>query len=362
MSLWFGAHPAKPEQTARLLESIRGLPTAFQFAVALANNVWTLRPRQTPEWNPQPKGMLYRRTSWPLALLTAHIAATTAARAQDIEPRAYSNAPIGVNFLGAGYAYTQGSLPTNPSLPITSSNLTTSSAVLAYGHVFELWGQSAKINVVAPYSWLGGNAVVNGQQIQRSVNGFTDLLVKGSVNFYGAPAMDLQEFQNYQQDLILGGSLTVTVPSGQYDPSRLVNLGTNRWSIRPELGASKAFGPVTFELSVGPTFFTDNTNFINGHNRSQDPVFSGQAHAIYDFGSGIWASLDTQYWTGGSTSVDGEGDHDLQRNWRLGGTLALPLSRNYSLKFFASSGVAARTNNSYNLIGILLQYRWGAGL
>jgi hypothetical protein len=299
---------------------------------------------------------------WLLVVLTLFLDAATAARAQEIEPRAYSNAPVGVNFLVGGYAYTQGSLPTNPSLPLTNSHLTTSSALLAYGHVFELWGQSAKVNVVAPYSWLGGNAVFAGQPIQRSVNGLTDTSARLSVNFFGAPAMDLQEFRNYQQDLILGATLTVTAPTGQYDPSRVVNLGTNRWSVRPELGASKAFGHLTIELSAGPTFFTDNTNFLNGHIRSQDPILSGQAHAIYDFGSGIWASLDGQYFTGGSTSIDGTDNHDLERNWRLGGTLALPLSRNYSLKLFGSAGVAARTGNNYGLVGILVQYRWGAGL
>jgi Putative MetA-pathway of phenol degradation len=207
---------------------------------------------------------------------------------------------------------------------------------------------------VAPYSWLGGNTVFAGRPIQRSVNGLNDTSARLSVNFFGAPAMDLQEFRNYQQDLILGASLTVTAPSGQYDPSRLVNLGTNRWSVRPELGASKALGHLTLELSAGPTFFTDNTNFLNGHTRSEDPIFSGQAHAIYDFGSGIWSSLDGQYWNGGSTAVDGESNHDLQRSSRLGGTLAPPLSRNYSLKFFGRTGVSARTGNNYGLVGILM--------
>jgi hypothetical protein len=174
--------------------------------------------------------------------------------------------------------------------------------------------------------------------------------------------LDLQEFRNYQQDLILGASLTVTAPTGQYDSSRLVNLGTNRWSVRPEFGASKAFGPLTMELSAGPTFFTDDPDFLNGHTRSQAPIFSGQAHGIYDFGSGIWASLDAQYFIGGSTAIDGVGNHNLQRNWRLGGTLALPLSPQYSLKLFTSAGVSARTGNNYTLVGILLQYRWGAGL
>jgi hypothetical protein len=165
--------------------------------------------------------------------------------------------------------------------------------------------------------------------------------------------MDLKEFRNYQQNLILGGTLTVIAPTGQYDSSRLVNLGTNRWSVRPKLGASQAFGPLTMELSAaGPTFFTDNTNFLNGHTRSQDPIVSGQTHAIYDFGSGVWGSLDAQYWIGGSTTIDGQGNHDLQRNWPVGGTFAVPLSPNYSIKLFASTGVCARTNNNFDLVGI----------
>ena len=185
--------------------------------------------------------MAYRRTPSLLILITLILAASTVARAQDIEPRAYSNAPVGVNFLIGGYVYTQGSLPTDPDLPLTNSKLTTSSAVLAYGHVFELWGQSAKVNLVAPYSWLGGNAIFAGQPIQRSVDGLADTIAQVSVNFLGAPAKNLQEFRNYQRDLILGARIIVTAPAGQYDSSRLVKLGTNRWSFRPELGVSKAF-------------------------------------------------------------------------------------------------------------------------
>ncbi|SEP09707.1 hypothetical protein SAMN02990966_03950 [Rhodospirillales bacterium URHD0017] len=305
---------------------------------------------------------LHRRTPCLLVLLGLLLGVASVARAQDIEPRAYSNAPIGVNFLISGYVYTQGSLPTDPSIPVTSSHLTTSSAVLAYGHVFDFFGQSARINVATAYGGLGGSAVLAGQPIQRSVDGLSDTILRVSTNLYGAPAMDLREFRNYQQDLILGASVTVTLPTGQYDSSRLVNIGTNRWSFRPELGASKAFGPLTFELAAGPVFFTDNTNFLNGHVRSHAPIGSVQSHAIYDFGNGIWAALDAQYFTGGSTAIDGQGNEDLQSNWRVGATLALPLNQNFSLKLSASTGVYARTGNNYDLVGVFVQYRWGAGL
>jgi hypothetical protein len=267
-----------------------------------------------------------------------------------------------VNFLAGGYVYSQGSLPTDPSVPLTGSHLATSSAALGYGHVFELLGQSAKISLAAAYTELDGSATYAGQPVQRSVHGLTDTSVRLSANVYGAPAMKLREFRNYQQDLILGASLTVTMPTGQYDSSRLVNIGTNRWSFRPELGVSKALGPLTIELAGGLAFFTDNTNFLDGHVRSQDPIVLGQAHIIYEFSNGIWAALNAQHFNGGITAVDGQGTDSLQSNWRLGATLALPLNPNFSLKFAASSGVSARTGNNYDLVGVFVQYRWGAGL
>ena len=72
------------------------------------------------------------------------------AHAQDIEPRAYSNAPIGMNFLIAGYAYTKGALPFDASLPVKNAQLKTSSAVLAYARVLDLWGKSAKFDAIVP--------------------------------------------------------------------------------------------------------------------------------------------------------------------------------------------------------------------
>ncbi len=165
-------------------------------------------------------------------------------QAQDIEPRAYSNAPVGVNFLISGYAYTRGGVAFDSALPVSNPELTTSSAVLAYGRVLDLWGQSAKFNVIVPVSDLNGTAEFAGTPLQREISGFADPLFKLSVNLYGAPALSLKEFAGFRQDLIVGASLRVSVPLGQYDDTRAVNLGANRWSFKAEVGASKALGPV----------------------------------------------------------------------------------------------------------------------
>jgi hypothetical protein len=298
----------------------------------------------------------------PFMILLMLAAGVSGARAQDIEPRAFSNAPVGVNFLIAGYAYTRGGVSFDSALPVTNPDLATSNAVVAYAHVFDFWGKSGKFDAVVPYTWLSGTAEHLGQPTQRTVDGFGNSLYRLSINLYGAPALTLKEFAAYRQDVIVGVSLQVGAPWSQYDPSRIVNIGTNRWSFKPEAGISKAMGPWTLEFTAAVTFFTDNDDFYGGNKRSQDPLYSVQGHAIYNFDSGIWASVDGTLFTGGRTSINGTRNSDLQQNWRLGGTLAFPIDRLNSVKLYASSGVYARTGNGFDLVGIAWQHRWGGGL
>jgi hypothetical protein len=296
-------------------------------------------------------------------LFACALAAISAiAHAQSIEPRSYSNAPVGVNFLIGGYAYTRGGLAFDPSLPITDVNLHTSNAVLGYARALDFWGTSGKFDVIIPYTWLSGSAQYLGQPAERIVNGFADPAFRVSVNLYGAPALSLKEFADYKQDLIIGASLQVWAPWGQYDSSRVVNIGSNRWAFKPEIGLSKAIDQWTLELTGAVTLYTDNDNFYGGNKRSQDPLYSIQTHAIYNFRSGIWGSIDATYFAGGRSTLNGVLGNDLQQNWRVGGTLAFPVDIHNSLKLYASKGVSARTGNSYDLIGAAWQYRWGGGL
>ena len=284
------------------------------------------------------------------------------AHAQDIEPRAYSNAPVGVNFVVAGVAYSHGGLSLDPSLPVTDARLESSAAVLAYARVLDLWGVSGKFDAIVPYASLSGTAVYAGQPVERSIHGAANPLLRISANLVGAPALTLQEFAAYRQDLIVGVSLQVGVPLSQYDPTRLLNIGTNRWSAKPEVGVSKAIDSWTIEGQAAVTFYGDNTDFFGGSTRTQDPLYALQGHAIHSFRSGIWASLDLTYFAGGRSTIDGVAKNDLQQNWRVGATLAIPVDRRNSIKLAASSGVSARTGNNFDLLAVAWQYRWGAGL
>lgn len=288
--------------------------------------------------------------------------AAGAAQAQDLEPRSYANTPVGLNFLIAGYAYQQGDVATDADLPITDAKIHVHSTVLAYSRAFGLLGKSAKIDAIVPYSWVSGTASFQGQPQERIVDGFNDPRIRLSVNFYGAPALAMPEFLDYRQDLIIGASLQVVMPLGQYDESRLINIGNNRWAFKPELGISKALGPLILEVAPSLTIYTDNHDFFGGNTRKQDPIYAVQAHAIYRFGESLWGSLDGTYYGGGRTAIDGKENDDRLSNARLGVTLSLSVTRNYSVKLYASKSVATRIGGDFDLLGLALQYRWGGGL
>jgi hypothetical protein len=295
-------------------------------------------------------------------LAGACLALATGARAQDIEPRSYSNAPVGVNFAIAGFAYTRDGVAFDSSLPITDVKLHTSNAVLGYARVIDFFGQSGKIDVVVPYTDLAGSADYGGSPLVRNIHGVGDPMARLSVNLYGAPSMGLREFTRYRQDLIVGASLRVSIPWGQYDPARVVNLGGNRWIFRPELGVSKGLGAWTFEGKAAAVIYTVNDDFYGGKRREQDPVYAISGHAIHAFDSGSWASVDATYFAGGRSEVNGILSNDLQQNWRIGATYSMPVDRRNSIKLYGSSGVSARTGNNFDLVGIAWQHRWGGGI
>ena len=215
--------------------------------------------------------------------------------------------------------------------------------------------------MIVPTSSFAALGTVNGQARERAMSGLGDPRFRVSVNLFGAPALSAKDFGSYQQDLIVGVSLQVSAPLGQYDNSKLLNLGNNRWSFKPELGVSKAWGPWTFEVATGATFFSDNIDFIGGNTFAQAPIYTVQAHALYTFQSGVWMALDGVYFAGGRTTLNGVKSDNELRNTRAGFTLALPIDRRNSLKLSASTGISTRTGSEFSAVGIAWQYRWGDG-
>jgi hypothetical protein len=306
-----------------------------------------------------------------LALLRALLPAlllllpALAARAQELEPRAYSNLPVGLHFAIVVYGYSEGGLSTDPSLPIEDAHLQIHTTALAYSQSLNLYGSSGRFDLILPFSDLSGTALVAGEPASRNISGANDPRLRLAVNFHGAPAGDLKAYAQYMAQpprTVLGASLQVIPPLGQYDPARLINLGTNRWAFKPDIGFSRRIKSFTWDMTFGAAFVTENDNFYGGKTVKQDPLYSTQLNVSYDFGKGFWVALGATYYFGGQTAVNGVDKDNQLGNSRVGLTVAYSLNRHYSLKFNVSTGISTRTGTNFNTSGVGLQYRWGGGL
>lgn len=270
--------------------------------------------------------------------------------AQEIEARAYSNAPIGINFVTGGIAQAKSG----------SYTLTTEAVNLT--RIIDVFGQSGRISLLVPYAQLSGTGSLGPQNINASAEGLSDPVVKVSANLYGAPALSLDEFKNYQQDLIIGASLAASIPWGKYNSDQMLNVGANRSVIQPGIGASQAVGPWRLELSGMATIYTNNNNFLGGNTLSQNPMYSTETHVIYYFQNQAWISADATYYMGGQSYVNGFPINGSQENWRFGSTLSYPINKQNSIRLTGSKGVYSNTNTDYTALGLSWQYRWGGGL
>lgn len=295
-------------------------------------------------------------------MLAFRLASVPGAIAQQLEPRAYANLPVGLNFLLAGYAHSQGDVLLDPSLPVTDASAKVDILILGYLRSLDLWGKSGSVGLVLPRAWISARGDLEGQPSSVTRSGMVDPELRLSINFLGAPALSPEKFRGYRQDTIVGTSLVVTAPWGQYDGTKLVNIGTNRWTFRPQIGVSQALGPWILEGNFGVTLFTPNDDFFGGHTRTQDPLYAAQGHVIYTFNPGLWAAFNATYYAGGRTAVDGVLNADLQQNSRWGATLGKSVDRRNSFKLYFSSGASARTGTDFKTGGLAWQYAWGAGL
>ena len=284
--------------------------------------------------------------------------AAGACHAQEIEPRAYSPSPRGVNFLIAVAGHSEGGVLTDPSLPVTDIEARIDALGFGYGRTFGLAGRSANVALAVPYITVDASGNVGEQRTAVTREGFGDAKLRLAMNLLGAPAMTPREFAQREPRTTLGVSLTVNLPTGEYLPDKLVNIGTNRWAAKTELGLTHPLGKWLLEAYAGAWWFEDNDDFFGGQRREQDPLTSIQAHVSYTFKPRLWLALNTTYYEGGQTTLNGVSKHDRQSNSRAGLTFSMPLGRDYSLKFNWSRGATTRIGSNFTTYGIGLQYGW----
>jgi hypothetical protein len=296
-----------------------------------------------------------------LAIIGAVLHAAFVSRAQELEPRAYSVSPRGTNFLLLGVARTTGDVSFDPALPIEDATATLHTTVAGYVRTMGILGRSASVGAVVPYLWGSVQGLVYDSFQQAHRSGLADPAFRFAINLHGAPAMSAAEFKDYKQKTNIGASAVVVVPLGQYDPARLLNIGTNRWAVKPEIGISQRAGRWYLDLYAGTWLFSANREFAAGKRR-QKPIGIAQFNLTCTITSRVWASFSANLYTGGRTSVGGVARADYLHNSRMGGTLSIRVTRHQSVKLYGSKGAVTNIGADFATIGAAYQYTWGGGL
>ena len=279
--------------------------------------------------------------------------------AQEMTPRAYWPAPKGTQVMTLGLAYTDGDIVPDPSLPIRGLDSEITTTVFGYLRTISLFGRSANLIFELPYS--DGTTTANIPElgsIERDYSGLGDVGVTLQVNLMGAPTMDTEGFAELRRNPrpILGASVKVVAPTGDYDNDRLTSVGANRWAIKPELGLILPLTPKWLvELEAGAWFFEDNDDFLVGRNREQDPIYSLEAHLVRRFAPGFWISLDATGYRGGRSTLEGQRLDDLQRDSKLGTTLVYPFAKKQALKFSYTTGSVNDSDERFNVYTLSYQ-------
>ena len=271
------------------------------------------------------------------------------------------------NAVTLSYSYNEGSLLFEGAAPITDATGRISVPTLSYYRSLSLFGRSANVTAVLPYGVGDFEGKVAGAERSAHRSGLLDPVVRFTVNLLGGPAMSLEQVRATPPSRrLLGASLRIVAPTGQYDPTKLINLGGNRWSFKPELGFSRRFGKAHLDLYGGVWLFTANDDYYRPpdapegtHRQTRQPVTAFETHLSYDVRPRLWLSLDANFWYGGRTEVDGvENPATLEKNSRFGVTASLPVGRRSSFKLGYADGVYVRFGGDYKIFSAAWQYSW----
>ena len=297
------------------------------------------------------------RATWAAAILWA---VTAPASAQDLDPRAYAYVPIDATFLISGFAVSRGDVLSDPTLPITDISATVESPSVALVRTFSLFGRTSQVLGALPYSWAQVTGNVLGEANDTTRAGLSDMRLRVSILVRGAPAASVPEILRAPRRTILGTSLTVSAPTGEYFASKLINLGTNRWAFKPEFAVSYPIGQRwLLDTYAGVWLFAANNAYYPGaFVRTQRPLGAFQAHLSYNFTPVSWAAFDATYYVGGRTTVDRVENNDRQSNSRVGATLVLPAGRRHSIKLAASRGAIIRYGGDFSTFSVGWQTGW----
>ncbi len=283
--------------------------------------------------------------------------------AQEIEPRRWSHLPTGLNFAGAGYVYTEADISDSPALRLEDVEMEMDTWGAQYIRTFELFGKSARVDIAQAYQtgyWAG---LLNSSPASTERSGWTDTIARFAVNVYGAPPLTGKAFGSYhanlEEETIAGVALAVHLPTGQYKEERLINLGTNRFTIRPQAGIVHSKGKWSVELTGSVWFFTENDEFFEGTKLETDPLYVGQGHIWYTFRPGLWIGAGGGFGYGAQSTINGIAEDDRREVLGFVASFSYPLSRDWGVKIaYAGRRRQVSTGSDSDTVAIGFAHSW----
>jgi len=285
-------------------------------------------------------------------------------RAQDLEPRRWSHLPIGLNVLGVATSWTDGNIDFDPVLRIENGTFDMWVTAIGFTRSYEMFGKSARFDFHAPYARGRWEGLVDGIDTVVRRQGFMDPFMRFSVNLYGAPPLRGKEFVQYRRehpvDTTIGAAVGVILPFGDYNDQKLINLGNNRITIRPQLGVLHQHYKWQFELTGSVFLSQANDEFWNGNQLKRNPLWFSQGHIIYTFKPGWWASASVGYAYGGRSEINGVSKNDDQRTLYTSLSLGWPINAQQGLKLsYFTCDTHTATGSSYNSLIAAWSINWG---
>ena len=281
------------------------------------------------------------------------------ASAQFNDARAYDNTPVGVSQLELSYAHVHSNASLDPSLAIGGADLNLNQGTIAYTHYFGVFHRLAWLEAAVPLAGLDGS--IAGTNVQGSIAGAGDSSYQIAALLKGGQALSIEQFASYKPSTSLGLSLTITAPTGLYNSNKILNLGSDRWSFKPEIALSYPFGADQkweFDAYGNTSFYTDNSSYQGKEILRQEALPGLEGHISYSFNERIWASLDTRYSFRGTTSVDGVSQNNAQQNFIVGSELNISLSPQNSLTFVFAKAIVHQNGPTATAFSIKYDYTW----
>ena len=252
----------------------------------------------------------------------------TVLSAQDLEPRRWTVIPTGINIISIGYGRTSGDLLFDPVVQIEDADVTIDTLYAVYVRSFKLGDMSSRLDILVPWQSIRWEGLLRGEERSVERKGFANPRVRFSTILFNSA----QDNPVSSSKTVVGAAIAVGAPLGEYDEDKLLNIGFNRFVIRPQIGVVHTEGPWSAELTGSVFFYTDNDEFYDNGTREQDPIYTLQSHLIYMFKPGLWTSVSVGYGWGGLSWINGESQDDKWGNLLAGVAVAAPLTDNQGVK------------------------------